>query len=288
MAIRLSDEEQAAFLKQYGDPMTVARRYHQTSQSLTIGWELIGPELFPMYRIILMLSLGLAVPTVAIILLVMHVPLSLQAFVVPVVSQIVVVTIVFILLNLIRRKFPQPWYYPPAELAPMIAISRWYSLAGLVMWGVVGLWWLLIPRYPALIIGAAAKHLELAPSWQRFYVPVLLLIAASMLQRVLNLFRPNWIALLPLMRMVINAAAVPVLYFLLFKSQPLVVVATGQDAAKYEQLALATNGSLAWGTLGPWIWIYAGFSALVYAWYLRPHVRRWLRRGEPKSVAVLL
>ena len=48
-----SDEEMMAFFKQHGDPMTVARRYRQDHHSLSLGWELIGPELFPFYLMLL-------------------------------------------------------------------------------------------------------------------------------------------------------------------------------------------------------------------------------------------
>jgi hypothetical protein len=279
----LTEDEQIAFLKQHGDPMTVARRYRQNLPSLSIGWELIGPELFPMYRIILGLNLAVMIPSIIIISLLVHAPITLSVFVVPVLVQFVVVTVVFILLNLVKRKYPQPWYYPPAELATMIPISRGYSIAGLAMWAVVALWWLLLPRFPALILGSGAGHLQLSPSWHRFYVPVLLLVLASMMQRVINLIRPRMIWVLPVTRLLINAAAVPVLYFLVFKSQPLVVVADGPNAlAQYGKLAEASNGFVVWGVLGPWVWIYAGVSAIVYAWYCRPHLRRWLRRrNEP-------
>src|SRR5260370_22430963 len=62
----MTDEEVAAFLKQHGDPMTVARRYRQDSPSLTIGWELIRPELFPMYLIMLSVNLVITVAGVAV------------------------------------------------------------------------------------------------------------------------------------------------------------------------------------------------------------------------------
>src|SRR5271163_4291012 len=115
----LTDEEVVSFLKQHGDPMTVARRYRQDSPSLSIGWELIGPELFPMYLIMLSVNLVITVACLVIALLSLHVPITLGAFVFPVLTQIIVLTLAFIGLNLVRRKFPQPWYYPPAELTPM-------------------------------------------------------------------------------------------------------------------------------------------------------------------------
>jgi hypothetical protein len=282
----LTHEEVAAFLRQNGDPMTVARRYRHDSPSLTIGWELIGPELFPMYLIILSVNLVLTLACVAITLLLVHVPISLQEFVFPVLIQITVLTVVFIGLNLVRRKCPQPWYYPPAELTPMMPVVRWYSIAGLFLWVPVLLWWLALPHYPILILGSAAEHLKLAPAWHNFYVPILLLLVASVAQRVISLSRPGWTWLLPFTRLVINAVSVPVLYFLVFKSHTLVVVAAEfQGNTQYQKLADSLNGSLLWGVFGPWLWIYAGISALVYAWYCRPHLRKLLRgkRGGTAS-----
>src|SRR5271167_2026009 len=274
-----SDEEMMAFFKQHGDPMTVARRYRQDHRSLSLGWELIGPELFPMYLILLSFNLTLTIAAVVVVSLIIHLPITLDAFIVPVLAQIICLTVVFTILNLIRRKFPQPWYYPPAELAPMLPISRWYSLAGLIMWSTVAIWWLAVPRYQQLILGSGATHLKLAATWHRFYVPVLLLVLASMCQRILSLLRQTWTWAVPLLRVVINAAAVPILCLLMFKSSTLVVLADGiQSTPHYEQLVDSFNGMIRWGILGPWLWMYAGISAVVYAWYSVPHVRRLIRR----------
>jgi hypothetical protein len=181
-------------------------------------------------------------------------------------------------MNVIRRRFPKPWYYPPSEIAAMLPVLRGYCVAGLVLWVPVLFWWLAIPHFPSLILGSAAAHLRLAPSWHNFYVPMLLLVLASITQRVLNLFRPDWTWLVPVMRLIINAASVPILYFLVFKSPTLVVVAEAfKGIPQYEKLAESVNGAIRWGILGPWLWIYAAIGALVYAWYSLPHIRRFMR-----------
>jgi hypothetical protein len=284
----LADEEVAAFLKLHGDPMTVARRYRQDSPSLTIGWELIGPELFPMYLILLSINLVITIAALTIVSLAMRAAITWQTFALPLLIQIVCVTLAFMAMNVVKRKFPQPWYYPPAEMAAMMRIKRGYSISGLILWSPVLLWWLALPHFPSLILGSAAAHLVLAPSWHNFYVPILLLVLASISQRVLNLLYPDWTWLLPVMRLLINTASVPVLYFLLFKSQPLVAVAPAfQGAPQYERLAETVNGSLVWGVFGPWLWGYAGISALVYVWYCLPHLRRVLRgKAGAASAAV--
>src|SRR5262249_54758190 len=57
----LTPEEQNALFVAHGDPVDVARRYRADRRSLALGWELIGPELFPVYRLILAINLSLAV-----------------------------------------------------------------------------------------------------------------------------------------------------------------------------------------------------------------------------------
>jgi hypothetical protein len=281
----LTDEELFAFFKQHGDPMTVARRYRQGQWSLSLGWELIGPELFPMYLIFLASNLTITFIAVVVVALLIHVPITPSIFVVPVVAQIACLTLVFTGMNFVRRKFPQPWYYPPAAFGPMMPIGRGYCFAGLVLWVPVAIWWLALPHFPAFVLGSASKHLEFASSWHRFYLPVLLLILASISQRVINLFRPNWTWLVPSMRMVINAAAVPILYFLVFQTHTVFVVSAGQDPAQFQKLAEDLNNFFSWGILGPWLWFYTGLSAPVYAYYCLPYLRRLFRGQTSQSPA---
>ena len=285
----LTDQELFAFFKRHGDPMTVARRYRQDHRSLSFGWELIGPELFPMYLILLSFNLTLTIAAVIVASLLLHTPIHVDVFIVPVLAQIVCLTVVFSILNLIRRKFPQPWYYPPAELAPMLPVSRWYSLAGLILWATVAVWWLAVPHFPTLILGSGAAHLKLAPTWHRFYVPILLLVLASISQRVVSFLRPMWTWVVPVMRTVINTAAVPILCVLMYRSPTLVVLAAGvQDTGQNHQLVDHFNGLIRWGILGPWLWLYAGISAVVYAWYCRPHLRRLIRRTRGQAPSAVL
>jgi hypothetical protein len=273
----LSDDEQMTLFRAYGDPMTVARRYRQKGMSLSIGWELIGPELFPMYLIILGLNCTLAVGVSLAVLLYIHEPLNLTTLLRPALIQVVVVTLTFTILNLVRRKFPQPWYYPPAEFARMLPIPMWVSISGLLIWSTFTLWWAAVPFYPRLLLGSAAGYLELAPAWHRFYLPILLLLAAGIAQRAVNLARPSWNSLLPVARLFINLAALGLQYPMI-KSYPYVVSSAGAaDLTHAHQVAGALNGTILWGLLS-WLWIYHLISAAVYAWYCVPHVRRWAQR----------
>jgi len=279
----LLETEQMAMFKQYGDPMTVARRYRQSGHSLTIGWELIGPELFPMYLIFLSLNVSLALVMTCANLLYYHRPIEVGDLVRTAVMQVLVVTVIFTILNLIRRKYPQPWYYPPAELARMIPIAPWISISGLCVWSVFTLWWALLPFSPSLLLGSAARSLELAPAWARFYWPVLLLLGAGIAQRAINLARPRWSWLLPTARLLINAIALGLQYPMI-KSSPYVLVSSGATNDAHAMQAAATfNGLIRWGVLS-WAWIYYLVAVVIYAWYCAPHLRSLLRRRHAAGI----
>jgi hypothetical protein len=67
------------------------------------------------------------------------------------------------------------------------------------------------------------------------------------------------------------------------------VLADGtENTPHYQQLVENFNGLIRWGILGPWLWLCAGISAIVYAWYSVPHLRRLFRlaRGQALSVVV--
>jgi hypothetical protein len=273
----LRESEQMAILKEHGDPMVVARRYRQNVRSLTIGWELIGPELFPVYLMFLGFNLTLALGFTVAIFLYMHKTPEFGVLFRTGVIQVAVVTLTFTILNLIRRKCPQPWYYPSAELATMLPIPSWVSISGLCVWSVFSLWWAAVPFFPALVFGPAASALRLAPSWHRFYLPILILLVAGIVQRVANLVRPRWNSLLPASRLLINAVALGLQYPMI-KSYPYVLVAGGaKDVAHAQQVAAAFNGTILWGVLS-WMWMYHLINAVVYAWYCVPHLRRLLHR----------
>ena len=282
----LTDAEQYGLLVQHGDPLVVARRYWpEHRRSLAIGWELIGPELFPTYTFILLLNLGLTLITVAIALWIYQVPITVKPFLLPFGIQILCVTAVFMLLNVIRRKYPVHWIYAPAELASVAPLQRWYSKSGLVACSLLTLWWLAIPQFQFLVLGPAAGEVKLSAVWQRYYIPVFLLFLAGMAQRAVTLARPNWSWVLPTSRFVIDGVGAVLMFF--FPLHPLVVVSQAAiNPAHAEHLAITANNWLRWGLFGPWLWIYLGTSALVYLWFSRPHIRRFWqsRRNRVRTV----
>ena len=275
----LTDVEQMVIFKKQGDPMSVAMRYRRTGRSLSVGWELIGPELFPAYLILLSCNLAIATVVIAGFLIVGHLPFTLQAFLIPMVIEVVSVTLVFILLNFLRgvlgRRVSESWMWPPAELAHLLPLPRWYSAMGFVACGLMTLWWVLIPQFPRLVLGEAAPELRFTPDWHRYYLPILAVMLIGVGQRGVNVIRPDWPWLLPFARFVADGAGAVVMFF--FRRHALVVAADASNAAQLH-LAQVVNARLVWGWFGPWLWTYLAITALVYGWYCRPYVRRWIQR----------
>jgi hypothetical protein len=282
----LTEEEEMEFLREHGDPMLVARHYRQDRPSLSIGIELIGPELFPIYLMILGLNLTLALSITAIFVFASKAPFTLEPFVPSFFMQVFCVTLVFTILNWIRRKYPQPWYYPPAALSPHVPIARWVSLSGLVIWSVFTVWWTAVPYAPVLLFGGSANGLQLAASWHRFYFPILLLLLAGIAQRAINLARPDWTWLLPTARTVINAIALA-MQIPMIHGYPFVMVKPavwGQP--HFERLAEAYSNIILWGVLS-WLWIYFLINGVVFARYSVPHVRRWFSMRQRRAAVAL-
>ncbi len=50
----LTEVEQEALLSQHGNPAMVAERYGAPRRTVAFGWQLIGPELFPLYARVLL------------------------------------------------------------------------------------------------------------------------------------------------------------------------------------------------------------------------------------------
>ena len=228
-----------------------------------------------------MLSCNLAIAgiVIAIFLILGHIPFTFQAFLIPMVLEVVIVTLVFILLNFLRgflgRKLSQSWMWPPAELAHLLPLPRWFSATGFVACGLLTLWWLLIPHFPRLVLGSAAPQLKLTPAWHQYYVPVLIALLIGTGQRAVNVIRPDWSWLLPMARFVADCGGGVVMFF--FRTHTLVTAADGSAAAQ-QHLAESVNGRLVWGWFGPWLWLCLGITGLVYGWYCLPYLRRFIRR----------
>jgi hypothetical protein len=273
----LTELEAAAVLAEHGDPLVVAGRYGRINQGFAFGRQLIGPELFPIYVRVLMLTFGLTVVIVPVIsfftdALRLSMPFGLIG---PMLFQFVAVTLTFAGIDLFRlfqrrlcrghsaRDSRAPWR--PAYLRP---VPRAYAASGLVVLALAGLWWAVVPHVPVLLLGtyASGLGLELSAGWASFHLPILVLLLAGVAQRAIALARPelNWLQFGT--RLVINVLCLVTLPGIL-GSHPLVVVSQA-TAGSADAMLLAA-------ALSDWMWwiVLAGFGTY---WLVNVVTNTWL------------
>jgi hypothetical protein len=129
-------------------------------------------------------------------------------------------------------------------------VSRFESVSIIVASAVALVWLSEVRRHPFLIFGPAAYFLQLAPIWTRVYGPIVFLTSLGVVQAVINLFRPRWARLRTPVSLVIQAASLAVLGFLL-KAGSWVTVAdsAGSHSAGYSRAAELVNQSVFYGLL---------------------------------------
>lgn len=213
----LTEREQQTLLLEHGTPLEVAARYGGHQGTLTFGRQLIGPEFFPLYRMVLfanwiisaMIHGGMALSRVQID--------EPKAFVMSAAVQFVVVTVIFCVVDFLQRRSggvppalgDNPGQFPPTYLRD---VPRWQSFNGFAAWLMVAVWWALIPSYPWLVIGSAANFVQPGPAWHTFYWPILLLLVAGLAQRAANYAHPEWNWLPPVTRLGINTIGLLLIY----------------------------------------------------------------------------
>jgi len=212
----LTEREQQALLLEHGTPLDVAARYGGHQGTFTFGRQLIGPEFFPIYRMVLFANWGISA--------LIHGGMALsrvqidepRAFLVSALVQFVVITTIFCIVDALQRRsggvppaLGDNRQFPPAYLRD---VPRWQSLNGFLASLAVTVWWALIPSYPVLVIGTAANFVQLGPAWSTFYWPILLLLVAGLAQRAANYAHPEWNWLPPVTRLGVNTIGLLLIY----------------------------------------------------------------------------
>ncbi|HEY0786943.1 MAG TPA: hypothetical protein VGD62_13830 [Acidobacteriaceae bacterium] len=257
----LHEAEVAAFLKQMGRPVVVANRY-LPQQSL------IGPALFPVYKLVLkIVGLFYLVPWTLILLGTMLTPGYRAAhhgqwllsaalsfgysvcFVVFVVTGIV--TLVFAVLERAQARSPFLGKWDPAKLPPVRVrnrVPRLSSIIDLVANVVFCLWWL-DPRSPS-IPGISAIEFSMTPVWRVFFWGFLLVALAKIALDVANLRQPYWTRGKVFARLLANGSS-SVLFCYLCRAQVFAGIHLAHvPPEKAPAIAQAANGWL--GVLFPY------------------------------------
>jgi len=288
---RLTDLEQQDVLAAHGNPVEVAARYGSTRLGFVFGAPIISPGIFPAYLVGLGVSFGATLGVNALAALfgttARTAPASLALILL---AEFVTITIVFAVLDASWRRelerSPVPRRYvsfPPPYLQ---AIPRVQSVSGLIVLSVTMVWWAALPFNPALLLGSAARTLQLTSAWRAFYWPILGLLAAGVAQRTVTIARPDWAGLQFFTRLCTNGLMVSMTYPILHSYPYVSVAGTAADLAAANLLAGKVN-SLIWSqvlTTGGLSWLFwtAWHAWLCSAWlrvFLRASVRHPSARG---------
>jgi serine phosphatase RsbU (regulator of sigma subunit) len=107
-----------------------------------------------------------------------------------------VTTLVFAALDLWQARFLRHTSWDPRRLPAVVRfddrMSRLDSLIQLVIVSAGLVWLLLVPFFPFLLLGGAARVLELTPIWRVVYAPMVVLTAGVVVFHAVNLKRPYW------------------------------------------------------------------------------------------------
>ena len=234
----LTEAEQQALLKQRGNPLLLAARYHQDNRRVAFGRQLIGPVLFPFYIKVLSFNLGLTFVVIGTIFLALGVsgqPIRfndiLSSCLLQLFIQLAVVTLIFSLIERHLTKNPERWNLSgkcggfqldlkieknvSLQMERPQGISRFESVSIIVASAVALVWMTEVKNYPFLILGPAAAFLKLAPIWYQVYFPIVLLTVLEIVRATINLIRPDWTLFRAVHSLFVNFGGLAVVYFLI-------------------------------------------------------------------------
>jgi hypothetical protein len=196
----LTESELVRLLQDHGNPMIVAGRYREANLGLAFGIQLIGPELFPFYKMILGINFAITFVLVAglfpVLAHVMHEPFTLARILTPLVAQFCAVTLVFIALERGKGHVVNRW--DPGKLPALKADPddgpTASNIFGFICLVVGTVWLLLTPRWPYLMLGPGAfilpaLGLKPMPEWIAFYWAIGTLVCAQVVLEFLRLVR---------------------------------------------------------------------------------------------------
>jgi hypothetical protein len=244
----LTEAETAAMLKEFGHPLVVASRYRPQQ------W-LIGPDVFPFYwfvmRIVLLVIVGVDVAGGIARVLFSHQP-PFQVFAqswgslcVSLLMTVGVLTVVFAIME--RTGFPadhvkqwKPEQLPEVEDARK---SVWESAFEVGAGIVAILWWVGLIHVP-WSNGGSEFRMDPAPIFAALYWPVLVLMAARLVENLVDWLRPGWRAVRGLLSVGTTSGGLAILAMLYRAGTWVTVTPLSMPAAQAADLANSVNLAL--------------------------------------------
>src|SRR5438067_342719 len=279
----LTEAEQESLLKQRGNPLLLAARYHQDDRRVAFGRQLIGPVLYPFYIKVLSFNLGLTFVVIGTIFLALSVSGKPVRF----------GDILFSLIEKHLTKHPDRWDLSgkcgavqldvkmeknislPVERGHWI--SRFESVSIIIACTIALVWMTEVQNYPFLILGPAAAFLKLAPIWYQVYFPIVLLTVAEIVRATVNLVRPDWTLFRAVHSVFVHVGGLAVVYALIRAGSW--VVASDSAAGGYAHAAQIVNQWIHDGLL-----VTAIFSTVMFIVRVTRLIRQPRRSGGSTRV----
>jgi hypothetical protein len=259
----LTEDEEAEILRHHGNPTLVAGRYREGNLGLAFGVQLIGPELFPFYRNVLILNLSITLLILFPVFLIGRGVFPSIFF--PLVMQVTIITLIFSLLN--RYKVFDKW--DPRKLPALKANADDGPTAAniftFIVTAIATLWIAFIPSWPYLLLGPGALYvpqlgLKAMPSWPLFYWAIVAGMCARLVLQFFVIFR--WLAR-PKARIadaILKGLSLCLAVLLLLKA-PNYVTSPNPDMASWANLTFEVS-VIVWTAINLWETGRALFSLL--------------------------
>jgi len=269
----LTEAEQLQLLKRRGNPLQVAAGYTSNKGTLAFGPQLIGPVLFPFYIRVLTFNLGLTFVIIGAIFAALSLsgqPIHVAALFSNVLFQLFVqlaaVTVIFVLVEKHLSRQPHEWDAKEFEQTlkasirdridkkiqlQMREVSRFDSISVLIASGVALLWIQSLWAKPFLIFGPAASLITFAPVLHRIYLPTVFIMLAAIVRACINLARPDWVRFRDVAAVILDAAALAVVYILMFGRIWVVPIDTSLTEVNSGTQHIATVVNQ-WAAVGLW------------------------------------
>ena len=175
----LTRAEQSEILKRHGNPTVVAGRYREPNLGFSFGIQIIGPELFPIYRNVLALIFGITVCILAVVMVTLahttHETVTLMRLLTPLPIQFAVTTLIFFLIDRGKDHVLNRW--DPDELPEVKVPDEGPTTKNIFQFTclfIATAWVALTPHWPYLMLGPGALYLpalqlQFWPQYQFFY-----------------------------------------------------------------------------------------------------------------------